>query len=75
MTPAETVEILRQFNEWRRGGDGDQPDPKQIGAAIDAACEMIERLDRGERAWSDVLDATAWVDELRGNGPEEDARS
>ena len=44
MTPAETAAILRQFNEWRRG-DEDIPqfDPREIGEAIDAAVEMIER--------------------------------
>ena len=47
MSPTETTTILRQFNEWRRG-DEDIPqfDPNKIGAAIDAAIGMIERLDR-----------------------------
>ena len=46
MTPTETTTILRQFNEWRRG-DEDIPqfDPREIGEAIDAAVEMIERMD------------------------------
>ena len=45
MTPTETIAILRQFNEWRRG-DEDIPqfDPREIGEAIDAAVEMIERI-------------------------------
>ena len=45
MTPTETATILRQFNEWRRG-DEDIPqfDPREIGEAIDAAVEMIERM-------------------------------
>ena len=44
MTPTEVTTILRQFNEWRRG-DEDIPqfDPREIGEAIDAAIEMIER--------------------------------
>ena len=46
MSPAETTAILRQFNEWRRGDeDIPQPDPREIGEAIDAAVEMIERMD------------------------------
>ena len=47
MTPTETTTILRQFNEWRRGDDEtiEQPDPREIGEAIDAAVEMIERMD------------------------------
>ena len=50
MTPAETTAILRQFNEWRRGDeDVPQPDPREIGEAIDAAVEMIERLEAAEK--------------------------
>ena len=46
MTPTETATILRQFNEWRRGDeDIPHPDPREIGEAIDAAVEMIERMD------------------------------
>lgn len=46
MTPTETATILRQFNEWRRGDeDIPQPDPIAVGKAIDAAVEMIERMD------------------------------
>ena len=46
MSPTEVTNILRQFNEWRRG-DEDIPqfDPREIGEAIDAAVEMIERMD------------------------------
>jgi hypothetical protein len=49
MTPAEVTNILRQFNEWRRGDyepseQPEPPDPREIGAAIDAAVEMIERM-------------------------------
>ena len=40
MTPAETAAILRQFNEWRRGAETiEQPDPREIGEAIDAALD------------------------------------
>ena len=48
MTPTETTTtILRQFNEWRRGDDEtiEQPDPHEVSEAIDAAVEMIERMD------------------------------
>ena len=50
MTPTEVAAILRQFNEWRRGDyePSEQPappDPREIGEAIDAAVEMIERMD------------------------------
>ena len=58
MTPNETAAFLRRFNEWRRGDYAPedqpaQPDPVEIGIAIDAAIEMIERLEAAESsvAW------------------------
>ena len=51
MTPTETAAILRQFNEWRLGDDDlPQPDAKQITAAIYAAVEIIERMEKMEAA-------------------------
>jgi hypothetical protein len=39
------IEILREFNLWRRSDeDMDQPDPWEIGKAIDAAIEAMEEL-------------------------------
>jgi hypothetical protein len=56
MTPTETAAILRQFNEWRRGDeDIPQPDPREIGEAIDAAVEMIERLEQIEAAAQNLV--------------------
>ena len=49
MTPTEATAILRQFNDWRRGHHDEQPDPREIGEAIDAAIEMIERLEAAEK--------------------------
>ena len=47
MTPTEVTTILRQFNEWRWGDEGiPQPDPCEIGEAIDAAVEIIERMEK-----------------------------
>lgn len=56
MTPAETITILRQFNEWRQGDeDLPQPNPKQITAAIYAAIEMIEKAGRIEDAATNLV--------------------
>ena len=56
MTPTETAAILRQFNEWRRGDeDIPQPDPREIGEAIDAAVEMIERMRDVEVALREIV--------------------
>ena len=55
MTPAETAAFLRQFNEWRRGDeDIPQPDPRVIGEAIDAAVEMIDRLEAAEKELAEL---------------------
>lgn len=50
----KSVEYLRDFNDWRRGAgrhsDGDIPSrstmpmPSEVGAAIDWACEQIDRV-------------------------------
>ena len=51
MTTAEVAAFLRQFNEWRRGDDDiEQPAPREIGEAIDAAVEMIERMEKMQAA-------------------------
>ena len=67
MTPSEVTTILCQFNEWRRG-DEDIPqfDPREIGEAIDAAVEMIDRLEEAE---SDALEQAR----LNGMGSEREA--
>ena len=59
MTPAEVTNILRQFNEWRRGDDIEQPGPLAVGEAIDAAIKMIERMEWELRliAETDPIDA------------------
>lgn len=46
MTPSETADILRRYNAWRRPRPDDlpMPDPIEIGEAIDAAVEMIDRV-------------------------------
>ena len=55
MTPTETAAKLRQFNDWRRGADIPQPDPREISEAIDAAIEMIERLEQIEAAAQNLV--------------------
>jgi len=48
MTPTEVAATLRQFNGWRRDFDDkfEQPDPHEVSEAIDAAVEMIERMEK-----------------------------
>ena len=37
------IERLRYFNAWRRGADGDQPEPAQIGRDIDEVIALLSR--------------------------------
>ena len=57
MTPAQVAAKLQHFNDWRRGHHDDtaQPDPREIGEAIDAAIEMIEQVGRVEAAAKDLV--------------------
>ena len=57
MTPTETAAILRRYNSWRRGNleDLPQPDPREIGEAIDAAVEMIGRMEKIESAAQNLV--------------------
>lgn len=45
MTPQEAIEILKQFNAWRRDlntpNSHDMPDPKEVGIAIDTALSRM----------------------------------
>jgi hypothetical protein len=40
------VAKLRQFNRWRRGGPGPQPEPSEVGQVIDWAISVCEAADR-----------------------------
>lgn len=41
----ETIEYLRKYNEWRRGAETEQPDPKELGEQIDAAIGAMVMLE------------------------------
>ena len=55
MTPAEVAAKLQYHNNWRRGHHDEQPDPCEISEAIDAAVEMIERLEAAEKSDAESL--------------------
>ena len=66
MTPTEVAAFLRNYNVWRRGNLDDQPmpDPRQIGEAIDAAIELLDRLEAAEKDIAikeEVIDSLAAV--------------
>lgn len=55
MTPAEVATILRQFNEWQRGDGPLDYVPSGLINAIDVAIEMIERMERIEKALTELV--------------------
>jgi len=55
MEPSEAIAFLQRYNEWRRGGDMDQPHPYQIGQSIDALCDHAERLTDANDDMRDLL--------------------
>ena len=63
MTPTETTTILRQFNEWLRGDRYDiaAPTTREMGEALDAAVEMIERM----RDVKDALREIVWSNDSK----------
>lgn len=67
MTPTETTTILRQFNEWLRGDRYDiaAPTTREMGEAIDAAVEMIERMERDLRLIAETGPVDAALDPQR----------
>ena len=63
MTLNEVITILRNFNKWRRGNENiPQLDAREIGKAIDAAIEMIERMREIEVALREIAwsNDSAW---------------
>ena len=55
MNATECAEVLRAHNEWRRGGEGDQTEPKNLGMAIDTAIGLVERHDELSGQLSSLL--------------------
>lgn len=45
LTISKTVAGLIKYQYWRRGGDCAMPDPKELGAWIDYAIEVLEAID------------------------------
>ena len=44
----QAIKVLKKANKWRRGGEGEQPDPKKFGEAIDVAVVILERYAQAE---------------------------
>lgn len=44
METKNIIKILKKFNNWRRGWEWEQPNPKQITNAINEAIEKLKEL-------------------------------
>lgn len=42
MKQTEALALLKYYQEWRLGGEGEQPHPKEITNAIDIAIKALE---------------------------------
>lgn len=40
----EAIDLVTYYQEWRRGGDGEQPNPKALGVAIDDLLKSARTL-------------------------------
>lgn len=70
MTYKEAIDMLQQFNEWRRGAETEQIDPFIIGQAIDVAIEAMKTHPAPD--WSDAPEWAQWyaIDPDNGEGAE-----
>lgn len=39
----EIADYLTNYNKWRRGGDNEMPEPKELGYYIDCAIEELKK--------------------------------
>lgn len=72
----QAVELLREYNKWRRGSTKiKQPNPKEIGEAIDVVLVLADRLmsepsetmlRKGFASWNDLTKAD-YVSSVLGN--------
>ena len=69
MTPAKTIDILRQLHDWLRGGT--QWAPTMGAEAVETAIEMIERLEAAEKERDDVAQQLVQSEQGKRNISEE----
>jgi len=66
MNKKEAIKILTQANEWRRGGEGDMPDPKELGLAIDFAVDYMANNLQSFREWAEAHHGVGYHDMVWG---------
>ena len=64
MDDSTIIDNLRQYNEWRRGENDEQPHPKNIGVWIDEICKRVnDQKERIKELWESVKKLNALHDE------------
>lgn len=44
MTLQEAIKELEYFQKWRKGADIEQPSPRRVSEALDAAINLLKKL-------------------------------
>ena len=60
MTNNEKLQILRDHQAWRLGGDGPMTPPKDLTAAIEYAIQCVEAMQRIDAALADRENEDLW---------------
>jgi Zn finger protein HypA/HybF involved in hydrogenase expression len=59
MTTKEIIELLETYNAWRRGAEIPQPDPVEIGKAIEVAIEKLQnKCEHKQAVWLTMIAET-----------------
>jgi len=61
MTTQEAVEVLEQYNKWRRGAEIEMPDPKRIGEAINVAINALKEINKNSNNLNNDIMATKFT--------------
>jgi len=57
MKHSDLLAFLRHYNRWRQGDAFDQPSPAAITEALEAACTLLDQLER----WREVAQLLAFA--------------
>ena len=57
MKQSEIMKNLIEYNEWRRGGEGEQPCPTSLGLTIDRVLKMLTAQNEAIDSQLQTIDA------------------
>jgi hypothetical protein len=57
MKTEQAIQVLRDYNLWRRGDDAmEQPDPHTVGEAIDSVLVSIQKAEAERDLWRETAE-------------------